>query len=245
VADAEHVSRAMMTFGHEEKAARRIVILGGGNIGRYLAREIDQHPVVSAKVIEYDKAKAEQAASDLRHTVVLHGDALDPEILEEAKVSSAEAVVAVTNEDEVNILASLLAKRSGAQRAITLINKTSYSPLISSLGIDVVVSPRAITVSTILQHIRRGKIRAVYSLGDGFGEVIEAEALETSPLVGRSLREIDFPEGVILGALVRGGEVVIPRGDTVVKPKDRVILFATAAAVKKVERMFSVRLEFF
>lgn len=245
VADAEHVSRAMMTFGHEEKAARRIVILGGGNIGRYLAHEIDQHPVVSAKMIEYDKAKAEQGAAELRHTVVLHGDALDPEILEEANVSSAEAVVAVTNEDEVNILASLLAKRSGAQRAITLVNNASYSPLISSLGIDVVVSPRAITVSTILQHIRRGRIRAVYPLGDGFGEVIEAEALETSPLVGHSLREIDFPEGVIVGALVRGGEVIIPRGDTVVKPKDHVILFAAAAAVKKVERMFSVRLEFF
>lgn len=245
VADAEHVSRAMMTFGHEEKTARRIVILGGGNIGRYLAREIDKHPGVSAKLIEYDKVKAEQAAQELEHTIVLHGDALDPEILEEANVASAEAVVAVTNEDEVNILASLLAKRSGCERAITLINKTGYSSLVSSLGIDVMVSPRAITVSTILQHIRRGRIRAVHSLGDAFGEVIEAEALETSPLVGRSLREIDFPDGVIIGALVRGGEVIIPRGDTVVKPKDRVVLFATTAAVKKIERMFSVRLEFF
>ena len=245
VADAEHVSRAMMTFGHEERAARRVVILGGGNIGRYIARQIDQHPGVSAKLIEYNKTKAEDAAAELQHTIVLHGDALDPEILEEANVAAAEAVVAVTNEDEVNILASLLAKRSGCRRAITLINKTGYSPLVSSLGIDVTVSPRAITVSTILQHIRRGRIRAVHSLGDGFGEVIEAEALETSPLVGRSLREIDFPDGVIIGALVRGGEVIIPRGDTVVKPKDRVVLFATTAAVKKIERMFSVRLEFF
>jgi trk system potassium uptake protein TrkA len=245
VADAEHVSRAMMAFGHEEAAARRVVILGGGNIGRYLAREIDKHPGVSAKVIEFNKIKAEQTAAALDRAVVLHGDALDPDILEEANVSTAEAVVAVTNEDEVNILASLLAKRSGARRAITLINKTSYSQLVSGLGIDVTVSPRAITVSTILQHIRRGRIRAVHSLGDGFGEVIEAEALETSGLVGPPLREIDFPEGVIIGALIRGGEVIIPRGDTIVKAKDRVILFATAAAVKKVEKMFSVRLEFF
>lgn len=245
VTDAERVSRAMSTFGHEEKAARRIVILGGGNIGRYLARQIDKHPGVSAKLIEFDKAKAELAASELDHTIVLHGDALDPEILEEANVSTAETVVAVTNEDEVNILASLLAKRSGCQRAITLINKTTYSPLVSSLGIDVTVNPRAITVSTILQHIRRGRIRAVHSLGDGFGEVIEAEALETSPVVGRTLREIDFPDGVIIGALVRGDEVIIPRGDTVVKPKDRVVLFAIASAVKTIERMFSVRLEFF
>lgn len=245
VSDAERVSRAMSTFGHEEKAARRIVILGGGNIGRYLARQIDKHPGVSAKLIEFDKAKAELAAAELEHTIVLHGDALDPDILDEANVSTAEAVVAVTNEDEVNILASLLAKRAGCQRAITLINKSTYSPLISSLGIDVTVSPRAITVSTILQHIRRGRIRAVHSLGDGFGEVIEAEALETSPVVGQMLREIDFPDGVIIGALVRGGEVILPRGDTVVKPKDRVVLFAIASAVKTIERMFSVRLEFF
>lgn len=245
VAETSHVGRAMMTFGHEEATARRIVILGGGNIGRFLAREIDRQPGISAKVIEHDKAKAELASAELEHTIVLNGDALDPEILEEANVATAEAVVAVTNEDEVNILAALLAKRSGCRRAITLINTTTYTPLISSLGIDVVVSPRAITVSTILQHIRRGRIRAAHSLGDGFGEVIEAEAMETSSLVGHPLRDIDFPEGVIIGALVRGSEVIIPRGDTTVKPKDRIILFATTAAVKKVERMFSVRLEFF
>lgn len=245
VAETDHVSRAMSTFGHEEKAARRIVVLGGGNIGRYLARQIDKHPGVSAKVIEFDQAKAELAAAELDHTIVLHGDALDPQILEEANVSSAEAVVAVTNDDEVNILASLLAKRAGCQRAITLINKTTFSPLMTSLGIDVTVSPRAITVSTILQHIRRGRIRAVHSLRDGFGEVIEAEALETSPVVGRALRDIDFPDGVIVGALVRDGAVIIPRGDTVVKPKDRVVLFAIASAVKTIERMFSVRLEYF
>lgn len=245
VAETDHVTRAMSTFGHEEKAARRIVILGGGNIGRYLARQIDKHPGVSAKVIEFDQAKAEQVAAELENTIVLHGDALDPEILEEANVAMAETVVAVTNEDEVNILASLLAKRAGCQRAITLINKMTYAPLVSSLGIDVTVSPRAITVSSILQHIRRGRIRAVHSLGDGFGEVIEAEALETSPVIGQALRDIELPEDVIIGAILRGDEVIIPRGDTVIKPKDRVVLFAAAAAVKAIERMFSVRLEYF
>lgn len=245
VAETEHVSRAMMTFGHEEATARRVVILGGGNIGRYLAGEIERHPGVTSKVIEYDKLRAEAAAAALERTIVLHGDALDIEILAEASVETAEAVVAVTNEDEVNILASLLAKRAGSQRAITLVNKLGYTPLVSGLGIDVTVNPRAITVSTILQHIRRGRIRAVHSLGEGFGEVIEAEALETSGLVGPPLRDIDFPDGVIIGALIRGDEVIIPRGDTVVKTKDRVILFATAGAVKKVEKMFSVRLEFF
>jgi trk system potassium uptake protein TrkA len=245
VADAAHVSRAMMAFGHEEATARRVVILGGGNIGRYIARELENHPGVSAKIIEHGKARAEEIALELRRTVVLNGDALDPEILDEANVGSAEAVIAVTNEDEVNILASLLAKRAGCKRAITLINASNFSPLVSSLGIDVVVSPRAITVSTILQHIRRGRIRAVHSLGDGFGEVIEAEALETCGVVGRPLKDIGFPEGVIIGAVVRDGVVMVPDPATVIKPKDRVVLFATSGDVRKVEKMFSVGLEFF
>ncbi len=245
VADARHVDRAMMAFGHEEATARRVVILGGGNIGRYIARELEDHPGVSAKIIEHGKARAEEIALELRRTVVLNGDALDPEILDEANVGSAEAVIAVTNEDEVNILASLLAKRAGCKRAITLINASNFTPLVSSLGIDVIVSPRAITVSTILQHIRRGRIRAVHSLGDGFGEAIEVEALETSSVVGKALKDVGFPDGVIIGALVRGEEVIIPDPDTVIKPKDRVVLFATTGDVRKVEKMFSVGLEFF
>ncbi|HEY4134253.1 MAG TPA: Trk system potassium transporter TrkA [Alphaproteobacteria bacterium] len=245
VADAAHVSRAMLAFGHEEATARRVVILGGGNIGRYIARELEDHPGVSAKVIERGKARAEEIALDLRRTVVLNGDALDPEILDEADVGAAEAVIAVTNEDEVNILASLLAKRAGCRRAITLINATTFSPLVGALGIDVIVSPRAITVSTILQHIRRGRIRAVHSLGDGFGEVIEAEALETSSVVGKPLKDSGFPDGVIVGAVVRDGVVIVPDPLTVIKPKDRVVLFATAADVKTVEKMFSVGLAFF
>ncbi|HEU0070449.1 MAG TPA: Trk system potassium transporter TrkA [Alphaproteobacteria bacterium] len=245
VADAQHVNRAMSAFGHEEAAARRVVILGGGNIGRYIARELENHPGVSAKLIEHGKARAEEIAQELRHTVVLNGDALDPEILEEANVGAAEAVIAVTNEDEVNILGSLLAKRAGCKRAITLINATDFTPLVSSLGIDVIVSPRAITVSTILQHIRRGRIRAVHSLGDGFGEVIEAEALETCSVTGKALKDIGFPEGVIIGAIVRGDEVINPDPDTIIKPKDRVVLFATSADVRAVEKMFSVGLAFF
>lgn len=246
VADSNHVTRAMMAFGHEETEARRIIILGGGNIGRFLAHEIEEsHPGVTAKIIEIDREKAKLATTGLKNTVVLHGDALDPEILEEANVSQAEAVIAVTNDDEVNILASLLAKRYGCQRAVTLINTTTYTPLVTTLGIDAVVSPRAITVSTILQHIRRGRIRAVHSLREGVGEIIEAEALETSSLVGTPLREIKMPQGVILGAIVRDDTVIIPRGDTIVRSNDRVIVMAAADAVRQVEKMFAVRLEFF
>ncbi len=246
VADATQVARVMAAFGHEEPEARRIVILGGGNIGRFLAREIEDHrPGVAARIIENDKGRAHIAAQQLKRTVVLHGDALDPDILEEANVSSAEAVIAVTNDDEVNILGSLLAKRSGAKKALTLINNATYSSLVTTLGIDVVVSPRAITVSTILQHIRRGRIRAAHALHEDFGEIMEAEAMETATLVGVPLREADLPEGVIVGAIVRDGKVITPTGATVVKARDRVVVFAVTDAVRKVERMFAVSLEFF
>ncbi|MCZ6637635.1 MAG: Trk system potassium transporter TrkA [Alphaproteobacteria bacterium] len=246
IADTKHVTRVMAAFGHEEPEARRVIILGGGNIGTYLAKEIEQtHPGVTAKIIEFDKKQAERAANALERTVVIHGDALDPEILEEANVATSEAVVAVTNEDEVNVLASLLAKRYGSQKAMALINNSTYSPLVTTLGIDVVISPRAITVSTILQHIRRGRIRAAYAVHEGFGEVMEAEAVETSSLVGVPLRDAKLPSGLIIGALVRDGEVLIPRGDTVVHAQDRVILFAETEVVKQVERMFAVSLEFF
>ncbi|MGF1610531.1 MAG: Trk system potassium transporter TrkA [Kiloniellales bacterium] len=246
VAETAHLSRAMAAFGHEEKEARRIIIVGGGNIGLNLAQRLEaENRRVLTKIIELDKKRAEVVAQMLDRTVVIHGNALDSEILDQANVAESETVVAVSNDDETNILSSLLAKRYGSKRAVTLVNATSYGPLIGSLGIDTVVSPRAITVSTILQHVRRGRIRSVHTLSEGFGEVIEAEALETSSLVNVPLREADLPEGVILGALVRDGEVIIPRGGTVVRTGDLVVLFAATQAVKKVEKLFAVKLEFF
>ena len=246
VADSEHLKRALAAFGHEEPEARRLIVVGGGNIGLFLAEAVEeQQRAVDIKLIEIDKKRAEYISQRLHRTVVIHGDALDLEILTEANVKATETIVAVSNDDEVNILASLLAKRFGCQRSITLINKTTYGPLIGTLGIDAVVSPRAITVSTILQHVRRGRVRSVHSLSDGFGEIIEVDALETSSLVGPPLREAKLPDGVILGALVRDGEVIIPHGDTVVRQGDRMVIFAVAEAVKKIEKMFAARLEFF
>ncbi len=244
--DTAHVNRAMAAFGHEEQEAHRVVIVGGGNIGLFLAKQLEQdHSNVRVKIIEANKARAEVAADELSHTVVINGDALDREILDEANISATETIVAVTNDDQVNILASLLAKRAGCQRAVTLVNTLAYWSLIRSLGIDVVVSPRASTVSTILQHVRRGRIRGLHSLRDGMAEIIEAEALETSPLVGVPIRETRLPQGIIIGALVRDNEVVIPRGDTIIRAHDRVILFAVAGVVKKVEQLFSVRADYF
>ncbi|MFO1189034.1 MAG: Trk system potassium transporter TrkA [Alphaproteobacteria bacterium] len=244
--DAKHVDRAMTAFGHEEREAHRLIIVGGGNIGFFLAREIEEHHrSVNAKVIEIDPARADFAARRLKRIVVLCADALDAEALKEANIASAETLVAVTNDDETNILTSLLAKRSGCNRVITLINKPSYAPLVTDLGVDVVVSPRGLTVSTILQHVRRGRVRAVRPIGDGFAEIIETEVMETSTLVGQSLRDSNLPDGMIIGAVVRGDQVILPRGDTVLEAHDRVIMLVRPEAMRRVERFFSVRLEYF
>lgn len=246
VCDAEHLGRAMATFGHEEPEGRRVVIAGGGNIGLMLAQEIEaEHAGVEAKVIELSPARAKVIAQALDSTMVLNGDVLDPEILEEANIGETETFVAVSNDDEVNIISAVLAKRYGAQRTVALINKNTYAPLVTTLGLDTVVNPRAITVSSILQHVRRGKIHGVYSLGEDFGEVIEAEALDTSPLLGVPLRDAKLPRGVIIGAICRGDQVIVPRGGTIIEAKDKIVLFSTYAVVKKVEKLFAVRLDFF
>ncbi len=246
VCDADHLRRALSAFGHEEPEARRVVVLGGGNIGLFLAREIEtKHPQVQLKVIELDKERAAYVAERLNRAVVLTGDGLDIEVLDEANIAATETFVAVTDDDEGNILASLLAKRQGCARTITLINRTAYTPLVSSLGVDAIVSPRAITVSTILQHIRRGRIQAVHTLRDGFAEIIEAEALETSGLVNTPLSELRLPGGILVGAILRGNQVLMPRPNAVIRPHDRVVILATHGQVRKVEKMFAVRLEFF
>ncbi|MDX1738777.1 MAG: Trk system potassium transporter TrkA, partial [Alphaproteobacteria bacterium] len=246
VTETNHLSRAMSAFGHDEKETRRIVIIGGGNIGTYLAKELDEaDDGYSARVIECSPERARKVAEMLPTTTIIRGDALDNEILDEANISRAEAVVAVTDNDETNILASLLAKRNGVDRAITLVNKSNYNTLISNLGIDVVVSPREITASTILQHVRRGRIRSVHSLRDAEAEVIEAEALATSQLVGKAIKDAKLPRGVVVGAIVRDEDVIVPRAGTVIEEKDIVILCAASNVVRKVEKLFAVRLEYF
>ena len=246
VCDTAHLTRALLTFGHDERQARRVVILGGGNIGLNLAQIMErEQPEVQLRLVEMSKQRAELVAQTLKRSVVIHGDALDLEILGECNIGHTETVIAVTNDDEVNILASLLAKRHGCMRAVTLINSTSYGQLVGPLGIDTVVSPRGITVSTILQHVRRGRIRSVHSLSEDLGEIIEAEAMETSRLVGKPLRDAKLPEEVVVGAILREDEVIVPRGDTVIRAGDLVVIFAASNAVKKVEKLFAVKLEFF
>ena len=246
IAPTEEVRKVMALFGHEEHEARRIVILGGGNVGLYVAEamERDDHDV-KIKLIEYARSRAEYVAGRLHNSTVIHGSALDREILMEAGIDYTETVIAVTNDDETNILSSLLATRYGAERSMTLVNNTSYAPLISTLGVDVVINPYETTVSSILQHVRRGKISAVHSIANGSAEIVEAVAVEMSPLVGKSVEALALPKGVVIGAIIHQGKVIIPTPETVIHEGDRVIMLTSSGMVKKVERIFSVSLEFF
>ncbi|NCC22245.1 MAG: Trk system potassium transporter TrkA [Alphaproteobacteria bacterium] len=242
--DTRHLRRALVAFGHEEKEARRLVIVGGGNIGYELVSLlVREQKDLRIKVIERDEDRAVYLSEQLERVVVLHGDGLDRDILEEADIEHAETLIAVTDDDEANILGSILAKQYGCERVITLVNKNVYMPLINHLGIDAVVSPRAITVSTIMQNVRRGRIKALHNIRDGFAEVIEAEASDTSTIVNTPIEELDLPQQIIIGAIVRKDLVIIPRPDTVIRAGDRVIILATQGQARRIERMFSVQVD--
>jgi trk system potassium uptake protein TrkA len=247
VTNDRDVKAAMRMFGHEEKEARRIAIVGGGNIGLFLAEYLEKdYQHISVKMIELTKERAEFVASQLSKTIVINGDALDHEILSEANIESTETIITVTNDDEVNIFASLMAKRSGSQRCITLVNKSSaYATLVNTLGIDVVVNPREITVSSILQHVRSGKVRSAYSICGGQAEIIEAEAFAGSSLVGRAISALDLPQGVIIGMIAREKKTIVPKDDEIILEGDRIIVLSLTGQLKKVDKIFSARQDYF
>lgn len=246
VARREQVRRTLGIFGHEEPEATRVVIAGGGNIGLYVARALEQRQTSTrVKIIESSRERAVGIANELKRTVILHGSALDQGILEEADVETADTMITLTNDDEVNILSCVMAKKLGCKRNLSLLNNPSYPAFANALGIDAFINPRAVTISRILQHVRRGRIRGVQSLHNGAAEIIEAEALETSPLVGRPLREVDLQDGIRIGAVFRNGKVLTPNGDVQIQARDRIVMFAMANRVRQVEQMFRVSLEFF
>lgn len=242
----EDVSRTLEVFGKTSKKQERIVILGGGNVGLAVAETLETRSErVRAKVIEKDRERAEKAADALEKTIVLNGDGLSVELLNEAGIERADAILCVTDDDKTNILAAVRAKAEGCPLAICLVNDPSLVPLMKPMNIDAYINPRATTVSSILRHIRHGRVRGVYSIGDAEAEVIEAQVMSTSPISGRTISDIDFPEGVLVGAIMKDGKVVRPSGNTRIDEGDVIALFALADDVPEVERLLQVSIDFF
>jgi trk system potassium uptake protein len=231
-------------FNIRSESLRRVIIVGAGQIGTALATVLDKTGI-HAKIIEKDKEKCVALAAKLQRLLVIQGDATDKDLLMEENIRDVDVMVAVTDDEESNILISLLAKGLGAKRAITRVSKLSYVPLVSAIGIDHVVSPRLSAIRAILQYIRKGKIISVAPLKEEHGEAIEAEALETSDIVNVPLSTVKFPRGSLVGAIVRGDEVIIPRGDSIILPGDRLILFALRKVIPKLEKLLTVKLEYF
>lgn len=245
IVEAAHANRLLDIMDTVEEKARRIVIIGGGNIGTYVARELEKVANTRVRIIEKDKARAENVAEQLKRTVVLNGDGLNTAILEEAGANDAQTILCLTDDDKTNILAGIMAKSVGADQVFSLINDIAFLNIKSSLSIDMVVDPRSTTVSSILRHVRKGRIIDVFAIGDGAAEVMEGEVLETSPLSGRTLKEASIPEGIAVGAIIRHGEFLYPYPDLAIKNKDRVILLCEKEALKHVQQLFRVSADYF
>jgi trk system potassium uptake protein TrkA len=246
VAHHEDTDRALEIFGKTVTRTERAVIIGGGNVGLAVARALEGRAErVRTKIIEKSRSIAERAADALDRTIVLNGDGLNMELLQEANIERTDAVLAVTDDDKTNILACVRAKAAGAKIAICLVNDPGLTSLMMPLDIDAYINPRSTTVSSILRHIRHGRVRGVYSIGDAEAEIIEAQVLSTSPISGQLLRDIDFPEGVLIGAVMKQGEVVRPHGRMRIEEGDVIVIFSMAADVPEVERLLQVSIDFF
>ncbi|MEM8731864.1 MAG: Trk system potassium transporter TrkA [Pseudomonadota bacterium] len=242
----DDVPRALEVLGKTQTKQDRVVIIGGGNVGLTVAQALEKgEGRIRARVIEFDRHRAEIAAEALERTIVLHGDGLDVTLLHEAGVAQADAVISLTDDDKTNMLAAVRAKAEGARMSIALVNDPTLSPLMGPLGIDAYINPRATTVSSILRHVRHGRVRAVYSVGDAEAEVIEAEVMGTSPMAGQKLRDIDFPEGSLVAAVMKGEKVVRPTGSLRIDEGDVVAIFAMADDVPEIERLMQVSIDFF
>lgn len=242
----DDMQRTLEIFGKSVRKQERVVIVGSGNVGLGVAQELEKRADrIRAKVIEKDRVQAEIAADALERTIVLNGDGMDMGLLTEASIDRADAILAVTDDDKTNMLVSVRAKAAGCPMAIALVNDPSMVNLMEPLNIDAYINPRATTVSSILRHVRHGRVRGVYSIGDAEAEVIEAQVLSTSPIAGQRIGDIDFPEGVLVGALAKGDTYVRPSGSTRVEEGDVIALFAMAADVPEVERLLQVSIDFF
>ena len=242
VINSAQMKRTLSAFGHDEELSKKILIIGGGNIGFNLAQNLENSfEDLRIKIIEKNKDRAELIASQLNNTIVINGDGLDEDVLNEANIDEVETVLALTNDDEDNIMVSVLVeKNSKNKRTIALVNKPNYALLQSSLKIDDLVDPRMTTVSTILKHVHKGTIQTVYTLLNGEYEFIEAEIIETSELINKSLKDSNLPKEVRIGAILRDNDIIIPRSNFVFKKKDLVVFLSKRDELAKVENIFRI-----
>ena len=240
VINSSQMNETLVSFGHNEKISNKILIIGGGNIGFNLAKNIEKDfEEVRLKIIEKNKERAEFLANELSNTIVINGNGLDEDILAEVNLDDVETVIALTNDDEDNLMASVLVEKfSENKRTMALTNKPNYSLLQNSLKIDDLIDPRMTTVSSILKHIHKGTIENAYSILDGDYEVIEAEIIETSDLINKELKNSNLPDEIRIGAVLRSNEIIIPRSNFVFKKKDSVVLIAKKDQLPTVESMF-------
>ena len=243
VTEANKILTITNYFKEKERRAQRVMILGGGEIAIELAQRFEKRNI-KTKIIEHNEQRCLEIAEKLEKTIVLRGDGTDRELLEEENIKDVDVFITISESEQTNILVSLLAKRLGAKKVISLINNLSYTSLVSNIGVDVVISPHLSAISRILQFIRKGKVLSVASFHKENAEAIEIVALETSDLVNKPLRDIKFPRGAIIGAVARGKEIIIPTGDTLILPDDRVIIFTLTSAIPSVEKTLTVKLDY-
>ncbi|MGW8248730.1 MAG: Trk system potassium transporter TrkA [Acidiferrobacterales bacterium] len=232
-----------------DNPVKRVMLVGGGNIGRRLAKTLEESKY-SVKLIDHNPERTRQVAEELHHTIVLNGDAADEDLLVQEGIEGMDVFCALTNDDEANILSAMLAKRLGAHKVMSLINRGAYVDLTQNVGnIDIAISPQHATIGSLLAHVRRGDVVAVHSLRKGAAEAIEAVAhgdRATSKVVGRALEDIELPHGATIGAIVRGDEVIVAHHDTVIEANDHLIIFVIdKKQIPAVEKLFQVAATFF
>ena len=240
--NSSQMKETLSAFGHNEKISNKILIIGGGNIGFNLAKNIEQSfDEARIKIIEKDKSRAEFIANELNNTLVINGNGLDEDILTEVNLEEVETVIALTNDDEDNLMVSVLVEKfSKDKRTMALINKPNYSLLQTSLKIDDMIDPRMTTVSSILKHVHKGTIETAYTILNGEYEVIEAEIIETSELINKELKNSNLPNDIRIGAILRKDEIIIPRSSFVFQKEDTVVLLAKRDQLPIVENLFRI-----
>ena len=244
ISEEDKLLDTLSLFNKLDQPVKRALIIGGGRIGLRLANLLEDNSVY-CKIIEQNPDRCAYLAERLNKTIVLHGDGSDHGLLAEENIQDMDMVITLTKDEETNILASLLAKRMGARKSITRISKFSYFPLMNAIGLEQVVSPRLSAINTILQHIRKGKVLSAISIKGEQAELIEAVALETSEIVASPLRNISFPKGAMVAGIIRKDSIIIPTGESMIQPDDRVIIFARREAIPKIEKILAVKLEYF